>query len=421
MNELSASFEEQKLYAHLLGCVKSESPSELLERFRHLFIEGNKYQDKKACLALEKIIKSKQAKQEFKFVLNRCCHILINCWQMQPQLRSSIPELVALFEHLSPPESACSRNSRRLRQLVKDFTETDQYLALKRLAKVISQNTEANRSRSESVGNLINRYPYLYEHCLLSEDNSYEAQQTVRQIQERIQHRFELDLSRYVTCQVRLVKIARARQWSTEAGPIIEQVKNPTLLSERELEAALTHFVGTVERGHTYRDLSQSFLVHSVGTNSYQAFKDDLYEYLISSIDSKYGKYQFNEKLYKYLQNLLPHCNSHKPSEFLILRTYSHLLNFLVVESPQRANHYVFVDLITNLGPALTVGLLLKVVLACRKIKPYLEKRFSILFSHYESFAKDGVPWLVKSLENLHIALSVHFGSLDLSCLKQIM
>jgi hypothetical protein len=59
--------------------------------------------------------------------------------------------------------------------------------------------------------------------------------------------------------------------------------------------------------------------------------------------------------------------------------------------------------------------------LMCGKAKPHLERRFSILFSHYESQSQDGVPWLIKSLENLHIALSVHFGNADVSFLKQIM
>ncbi len=411
--------EEQQLYAHLVDCLQRESPRELLDRFRCLFIEGKGYKDTNVRLGLEKIIKSKQAERNFKFVLSRCCHILINYWYREPQMQAAIPELVALFEHL-PSSRIGVHTSGRLRQLVKDFTETEEYLALQRLGKVISPSRETNDSSSPSVGNLINRYPYLYEHCLLSEDSSEEARKTVRQIKARMERRLELDLSRYVTYQVRLVQIARARQLSTGAGRIIQQVKNPTLLSELELGIAVKQFVGKVERGYTYRDLSQSFLTHSIGTCSYQVFKKDLYEYLISSIDPKYGKHQFNYKLHQQLQNILPHYNSHKLSEFLIFRTSSQLLDFLV-ESPQRPNHYVFVDLITNLGATPTIGLLLKVVLLCPKVKPYLEKRFSILFSHYESSSIKEVPWLVKSLENLHIAFSVHFGKADLSGLKEMM
>jgi hypothetical protein len=371
-------------------------------------------------LALEKVAMNKRAEQEFRYVLNRCCHILINRWQMQPQLQWAIPELITLFENPPDPARVQSRGARRLRQLVQLFAETEQYLTLQRLSRVMSGEVDDNGNGAIAVGTLIQRYPYLYEHCLLSEDSSYEHQQTVRQIQSRIQRRFELDLSQYVTYQVRRAQAIRTQSVET-LDKITQPARNPTLLSERELAVALKQFIGKVQGSDTYRDVAQSFLTHSSQTNSYKAFKDDLYEYLTASIDPSYGKRQFNDRLYAHLKNTLPQCETQKPTEFLQVRTCSQLLNFLVVESPQRPNHFIFVDLITNLGATLTTCLLLKIVLICRKVKPYLEKRFSILFNHYESATKDGVPWLVKSLENLNIAFSVHFGSADLSCLNQIM
>jgi len=417
-----SSLEEQQLYDHLLYCVQLESPTQLIERFQRLFLDGVRYLEPEVWLALEKVAMDKRAEQEFKFVLNRCCHIVINRWQMQPQLQWAIPQLVALFENPPDPAKVQSRGARRLRQLVQLFTETEQYLTLQRLSRVMSETAEAegNCNGSNQVGALIQRYPYLYEHCLLSEDSSYEHQQTVRQIQARVQRRFEFDLSQYVTYQVR--RVQAIRQPSTEAPErIIQPVNNPTLLSDRELAAALKQFVGKVQGPNTYRDVAQSFLTHTSQTSSYRDFKDDLYEYLTASIDPAYGKRQFNERLYNHLKNTLTQSDLQKPTEFLIVRTCSQLLNFLVVESPQRPNHFVFVDLITNLGATLTTGLLLKIVLLCRKVKPYLEKRFSILFNHYESSTRDGVPWLITSLENLNVAFSVHFGSADLSCLNQIM
>ena len=417
-----SSLEEQQLYDHLLYCVQLESPTQLIERFQRLFLDGVRYLEPEVWLALEKVAMDKRAEQEFKFVLNRCCHIVINRWQMQPQLQWAIPQLVALFENPPDPAKVQSRGARRLRQLVQLFTETEQYLTLQRLSRVMSETAEAegNCNGSNQVGTLIQRYPYLYEHCLLSEDSSYEHQQTVRQIQARVQRRFEFDLSQYVTYQVR--RVQAIRQPSTEAPErIIQPVNNPTLLSDRELAAALKQFVGKVQGPNTYRDVAQSFLTHTSQTSSYRDFKDDLYEYLTASIDPAYGKRQFNERLYNHLKNTLTQSDLQKPTEFLIVRTCSQLLNFLVVESPQRPNHFIFVDLITNLGATLTTGLLLKIVLLCRKVKPYLEKRFSILFNHYESSTRDGVPWLITSLENLNVAFSVHFGSADLSCLNQIM
>lgn len=90
------------------------------------------------------------------------------------------------------------------------------------------------------------------------------------------------------------------------------------------------------------------------------------------------------------------------------------------MESSQKPDHYIFIDMITNMGVTRTVGLLLKLVLVCPKVKPHLDKRFSILFNHYEGFSRDQVPWLVKSLESLQVAFSIHFGKADLSCLRQI-
>lgn len=200
---------------------------------------------------------------------------------------------------------------------------------------------------------------------------------------------------------------------------LINPVKNPTLLGDSELNKSLKHFVGTVENGQTYQSLSRSFSSHIAYTQTYGAFKDELYDYIRNSLNNKYQQGNFNKKLFDLFQNTYPECNHQKPTEFLMMRTSSQLLNFLVVEGSQKPEHYVFIDLISNIGVTRTIGILLKIILFCSKVKPYLEKRFSILFNHYESFTREGVPWLVRTLENMQIALSVHFGKVDLSSLRR--
>ena len=411
------SVAQQLIYDRLLEDVQNESPEVLLENFYKLFIEGTGYKDIKVRQALEKVVKSKSTPEQFSLFLNRCCHIFINHWQMQPNLQPAIPELIDLFKNWRSPDSVYSRTCKRLRILVKNFTETEHYLKLQRLARVIDKKDTS----TNYIGNLITRYPYLYEHCLLSEDSSYEAKRVIQKIQFQNQHNFELDLSRYVTYQVRLGQMLKSGQLSQARLQNIKAVVNPTLLTDGELGSALKHFIGKTEGGYTYRDLSQSFLAYSNRAPNYKSFKNNLYEYLLPSIDSRYGGHQFNNKLHKKIQNILPHSDNQKPSDFLILRTGCQLMNFLVVESSRHPEHYVFVDLITNLGATNTVGLLLKLVLLCNKLKPYLEKRFSILFAHYESFSEEGVPWLIKSLENTHVAFSIYFGKVDLSCLNHII
>ncbi|MEC4982909.1 MAG: hypothetical protein SAK42_02225, partial [Oscillatoria sp. PMC 1076.18] len=80
---------------------------------------------------------------------------------------------------------------------------------------------------------------------------------------------------------------------------------------------------------------------------------------------------------------------------------------------------YLFIDLISNLGVARTMGLLLKIALLSRPLKPHLEKRFSILFNYYESQRVREISWLVYSLENLNVALVANFGAIDLSFLER--
>lgn len=416
--------EEQLLYNHWLELVQVEQPIELIDRFRTLFIHGNGYGDRTIADALEKIAASPHAQQEFKYILNRCCHILINRWQTYPSKQAAIPELIALFEEApkivmgySRSRSACS-----IPKLVNQFTESEQYLTLKRLAKVITHSNEDSSNgkipATGALGSLIPRYPYLYKHCLLSDDSTYEQQKIIQKIQAQKQQQFEIDLSQYVAHQVRKAQTAR-RETSISFGRNIPHIKNPTLLSDPELFFALKQFVGKVEGADTYRQLAGRFTANTSTNQSYGSFKDDLYEYLISSVtDDRYGKSLFNEKLYKQLQNTFPHNDAQKFNEFLMIRTCSQLLNFLVVESSGRPNHFVFIDLISNLGPTQTTGLLLKIVLICNKVKPYLEKRLAILFGHYEFISREGVVWLVKALENLNLALSTNFGNIDVSFVR---
>lgn len=416
--------EEQLLYNHWLELVQVEPPEVLIDRFRTLFIHCTGYPDRAIAEAVEKIAASKGAEQDFKYILNRCCHIPINRWQTYPSQPAAILELIALFEEAPRVLFGYSRTRGLgdVPKLVHQFIESEQYLTLKRLAQVITHNQEDSSNTktpaTKALGTLIPRYPYLYKHCLLSEDSTYEQQKIIKKIQEQKQQQFEIDLSQYVAHQVRKSQIAR-RNTSISFGRSIQNIKNPTLLSDPELFFALKQFVGKVEGADTYRQIAGRFRANASETQSYGSFKDDLYEYLISSVtDHRYGKCQFNDKLYKQLQSTFPHSDSQKFNEFLMMRTCTQLLNFLVVESPQRPNHFVFVDLISNLGPTQTTGLLLKIVLICGKVKPYLEKRLAILFGHYELSTREGVLWLVKALENLNLALSTNFGKVDVSFLR---
>ena len=142
--------EEQRLYNHFLDRVQCESPRQLIDRFRSLFIEGTSY-DPQVLTDLDKVVASKVADQEFKFVLNRCCHILINRWQARPQSQRAIVELVALLSSLPTRpvmEYSRTRTVKQLRELVKQFLETEQYLTLRRLSQLMIQGAETHSAEN---------------------------------------------------------------------------------------------------------------------------------------------------------------------------------------------------------------------------------------------------------------------------------
>ena len=250
------------------------------------------------------------------------------------------------------------------------------------------------------MGSLIGRYPSLYEHCLLTPNPSQEQWYELGTMRDRVQGQFEDDLSHYMT-------VRKSRQ------PQPSILKNPTLLSNEQLDFAIDRFTGKVDGSHSYRDLAEQFRTYSKGIRSYRTFKEELYEYLTASLDINYGKGQLYRRLYNHLKEIRSQDNGQKPSETLLIGTYRKLLDFLVVESRHKPEHYVFVDLTANLGIASTIGLLLKLVLLCRQLKSYIEQRFAILFHHYEATAKNTVGWLVDSLEHFNVASCLHFGKLS--------
>ena len=337
---------------------------------------------------------------------------------------SSIPLLIAQLDLALPPGSAHSKSSKKLRQLIKSFQTTDQYFNLKRLGKLIAQSQQNfNTNADKSVGSLIKRYPCLYQHCLLSQDNSYEFQKTICKIQKEIQRDYDFELSQYVTYQARLAEIGRQDKLSNSkmnSKSLITPVNNPTLISDRKLHKTLRQYIGKVEQDHSYKDLACNFLNQTEGVISYKVFSNDLYKYLTSGLKSEYCQSKLNPKIYKCLQETLANTGKGKIDDFSMIRTCSYLLKTLILDSKNNPEHYLFIDMIVNMGTTEVIGFLLKIVLICPKVKPYLEQKFAILFSHYESFTKDELTWLINSLEKLQLAFSIHFGKVDLSLAKMI-
>ncbi len=411
--------EEELLYQHLLHCVQNEPPEQIIDRFRQLFIEGIGYPEPEIEGALYKTIPFLGSDRDFLYILNRCCYISINRWRTNREGRKAIAKLIEVFRLPPRFETAASRSRivNRLRNLVHQFTQSEEYLKLQRLIKVVEKPVKEDKEETSQVlGDLIYRYPYLYDRYLLTSCTSIEHQQTVIQLQRERKRQFEVNLFQYTTCLLRHSKIAL--NGASGKGQIISSLTNPTFLKEEEVHLALQEFVGKVEGNYSYKELAHLFLKATSRCQKFSNFKADLYEYLIATIDPEYGKKKFYDRLFKLLKNVYNQSDSLKLNDFLLKQTCKQLFQFLVIESHKNPNHYVLLDLISNIGSLRTIGLLLKIALLSQQVKPELEKRVGILFNHYEGRTIDEIKWLVKYLENVNLALVVNFGDIDVSIMK---
>jgi len=409
---------EQIIYEHFLYIVRTEAPDRVLARFRSLFIEGVNYTDARIWTTIETLAFDRTAEQNFPLIINRCCYILVNHWQMQPSGHAPVAELVAMLSHLHDVRMTYSRVVRRLRQLLQIYIQSEDHLKLKRLNTVLNGDTagKKNTIAEQPLGTLITRYPYLYSHSLVSDERTAENVETIKRVQKNLRQQQETNLSHYLTYQVRRSRLKA--QLGRDAADNLPSVANPTLLSTKELGMAFGQFAGKAEGNASYQDLSRSFISHLEMQPIVKTFKGDLYDYIVSGVDLSYGKRSFNDRLYKLIYSISPDRDYQRLDEIALLRTCTHVLNHLTIESPSSPQHFVFMDMISNLGAVFTTGLLLKIVLICQKVKPLLESRLSILFNHYETSPCKGVPWLVRSLENWNVAGAIHFGKMDASALN---
>jgi len=407
---------QEKIYNHLKTCVLQETPEQVVGRYDRLFVKATGYEDPEIREALETITKVNTAETDFSSFLSYCCYIAINRWlKQEPETQQFIGDLVKVFTEIPPFARSQTMASRRIREKVAQFSRSDYLVRMQRLRSVLTTKEETQRDKSQPLATILGRYPFLFEDCIFPQENYSEIKKTLKKFQAKRQYYFEVSLSYYITNQVRLARLAQRYDSIEQARELVTSTPNPTLLKEPELISTLQHFISGVQGKSTYQDLAKRFLVHSSKANNFKTYKKDLYEYLISSISGEYVQKQFKQRLSDHLKQTLTDWERQKPNEQLVLRVANSLLKFLVVESRQKINHYLYLDLITHLGPTQTVGLLLKIVLLSPKINPYLTSRFAILYTHYEQTPRDNVYWLFKSLENLNIALTIHNSTIDLS------
>lgn len=410
---------EKSLGDWLESFLQQDSADVIFNAFRRLLIEGKGAEDPEIALAVEEMALSKDKSIERDFVrtLDRCCYQIITHWLVdgKPSLVSQLVDAVgAIFTNNDPIHAKLHR---RLQQHWKSYLQEGYYQRLCKLQIVITKRS-TDVHAAPIMGSFLDRYPFLYESNLLAEDTAKEYLEIVRKHKRRSQQEYEFRFSQYLTYQIRKAYLRR----NPDPHKSIPAVANPTLLKSRDLGNALQSFIGQSKQGESYWDSACQFQSLMQRPMTFAEFKENLYRYLSKDLPtSKYTQTSFKPKLKEHLRYVLPENHNKLVDELSQVRTYTQLLNFLIIDSAERPNHVMLIDLLSNFGSTATVGLVLKIILICPKAQTSLNHRLSILFNHYYSSPRSEVPWLLKLLENWQIASSIHFGKVDTSMLKQIL
>ena len=391
---------EDMLYQHFQYWRQQESPHQLLQRFRVLFWDGANYPDPTIANALFQLSNDNDADSKFKYVLNRCYYTLINFWYSQPRDHWAIPELITLLE--TTPNLSSAAQVQRVEFLVRQFLASEQYVALKRLQQIFNHPKESGANlviEEQPLAYRIRYYPFLYDTSLLTKDSGQEQAKNVIDLRRRAETSLGIRLARYHSHQ--------------QTPSQNSETANPTLLTGDALREALRYYTGKVEQGRTQKDMAQWFQTYSKTARTFRDFKDEFVDYLIgpiATVDPRYSNNLFTRNLRRHLQESMANFDDQPLSRYIHTRFCQQVLNFLVVDNPHRPVFRRFCQLIEDIGYTLTIGLLLRVVLFCAEAKPWLERRFSVLFNSHEQRLCKEVPWLVTSLEHMNVALITNFN-----------
>lgn len=404
----STNQDSEILYKYFADIVKTQPPKQVVSEFECLFMKAKGHDD--LIEALSSFINSKASQQSFDLLLNHCCHILIDTWSQDPTNYHGIYRLAFLFNEASNAQINPSPPgfSSQLQELFKGYAQSKSCLKIRRLGRLIYPDKIPDHI-SPPLANLLCRYPFLYKHCLMSQDSGSEYRKMIRHLKNERKQAFEVALIQYLTYRKRLVQIARARQLTEGAGRIIKRCNNPTFLSDADLYLVIKKF----------KNQPKIITSDILQVASFGDFKEKFYDYLVCDLEYFHNvKVDLIELLYQKLMSIYPESEGQKLSEFLLLYVCSQIIKFLLTESDSQKNPYSLSDLINHLGTTQLVNLLLKVVVLCPKVKPRLEQRLSLLFERYESLSINETSWLIKILEHLLLAYSIYLGKMDLSVLN---
>jgi hypothetical protein len=386
---------QQVIYDFLLEIVKIWHPDDVLEEFRHLFIQHTDSVSSQTLPALHVILFANN-ENEFRNTIKRCCYILVNNWEVARHF-DAIQSLVDLFADPLLQRRTISPTLKRLRYWLIKFIQSEDFEELRLFAARYSEERTLNRPDEWA-----NRYTsYLLVPQYVNEANPIEQRQAARSLSRRLKEKFKFDLAMY-----------------TAYGDLGEvngrAVKNPTALGDNALR--LVKAIVARRGEFSYKNLARLFL-EQTQDSTYKEFKGSLTRYLLYTVSANPISLQIQDYLDTRLADLYSDSDPQSWDSSLLLRTSNRVIDFLMTENQEQPSPLF--SMILSQGNALTLAIiLLKLVLISRQSLPYLEARIASLIRYYEQFPRGECQWVINFLEVFQITFAIYGDNIEYNLVK---
>jgi hypothetical protein len=388
------SAEEIELYDYVRQIVK-QPDREAIDKFYKLLLEAITYPEQSVQEALKKIVLSPEFEQTGKYVINRCFYTVGNPLLQIPARHATLYEIISCADRTRP--QALEKWKITWQKQLENYFASDLYLALKRQMRLLEDSPDFDPlSEDGTFGKALKRYPFVHEAVAVTEDVPQSLRAGIRQARVESLIRLNQQLNTYV---------------NHDAKSSDKTVLNPTWIPDAELEQAFSKYRPDQEKSLLIQSSdffheSQTFV--NLGQLR-QAFSSYLREPLVEA-NSQYKSGGFLYRLNPFLQQ---GGDDEKPVNAVSISIIcQRVLQFLIVRDIQHSSHAELKNLIQKVGHEVVTAMLLRIVLFCRRVCPWLESRFGILLHIYEDKPKREIDWVVQAFEHMNVALALNYQPL---------
>jgi hypothetical protein len=386
---------QQVIYSFLLDIVKKWPPEEVLLEFKRLFLCRIDSATSDAMESVYDLVFSNN-EEEFRNTLKRSCYILVNNWDAARRVQP-IRQLLSAFWDETLPKDSISPTLNRLRAWVERFKNSSDFQDL----KLFTSRYDSQQNPEDL--HWVKRYTsYLLVPQYIDQNNPIEQREAARALAKQLRDQFKFDLAMYV---------ARSQSIQTTQ----DQPRNPTVLGEEVLRLIKTV---VVKRGsYSYTNLANIFLQQNEGI-PYREFKQNFITYLLSFTyeGSEHAK-TLRKLIVERFDSLYQEYENDDVTDALILRTSNRVIDFLTTENRQQPSS-MFVLLLSQGNPMTLVIALLKLILASRNSRIYLEARIADLIHYYENYPEDECRWVVNFLEIFNVIFTIHAENVQYNLIR---